>query len=79
MSKEIDVKAIRGNAPDDTKFAVADALLAFGLSRYSNELGFAETILKRINVVEVTINPQKGSPERKECVVMSELDVESGK
>lgn len=79
MSTEIDVKAIRGNAPDDTKATLAGVFTAFSLSTYGDEVGFSDTISKRIKIVEVTFNPQELSPEKKECIVTSEIEVESGK
>lgn len=76
--KEIDIKAIRGNAPDEIKARVADALINFTLSRHYGDDGFADSISRRIKVVEVMLNPEE-CPKKAECIVTSELEVENGK
>ncbi|GJJ14039.1 hypothetical protein Clacol_008296 [Clathrus columnatus] len=77
--KDINIKDIQGNAPDETKAAVADALSFFTLSRHFNEVGFADAISQRIKVVEVRLGPQENSLKKTktECVVTSELDVQN--
>lgn len=76
--KEIDIKAIRGNAPDEIKARVAGALINFTLSEHYGDDGFADSISRRIKVVEVVLYPQE-NPKNAECIVTSELEVENGK
>lgn len=75
QQKQTDIKAIRGNAPDEIKTRVAEALGNFTLSQHYGDDGFADSISRRIKIVEVTLNPQENS-KKAECVVTSELEVE---
>lgn len=67
---------IPGNAPVEAKQLAANWLQLF-LSPNHGRPGFADAIGRRINLTEISINPNPNEPERRVCRVVAEIIVET--
>lgn len=79
-STAVDASKIGGNASIETKEALADVPLFYGIYTGSVHKGpiFAEDIHDRLRVTEISINKKAEEPNKLEGRVVQELTVEEG-
>jgi acyl-coenzyme A thioesterase 13 len=75
LDSYLDVAHIKGNVSDDTKRLVAQPMQTFMATDPSgNVIGFAPTVVERLEIIEVSVHPKRDEPRKKEAYVVIELD-----
>ena len=82
MNDLFDISQITGNASDDIKRAIGNPGSFFQSHRVedlsSESSAFGESILKRMKVVEISLNRKAEEEKKMEARVVVELDVSEG-
>jgi len=81
MTTDVDASKIAGNVSDDIKKIVGDFGRVFYRRSFENDFTgriFGGLILSRTRVTEASVLAKAEEPEKLECRVVCELDVEEG-